>query len=79
MRIAQVAPLYERVPPRPYGGTERIVPSASEPPPADARPLAQAALFISIGFTVGAILTLLFVVRLRERPARRTNDLLRAP
>jgi len=25
MRIAQVAPLYERVPPRLYGGTERIV------------------------------------------------------
>jgi glycosyltransferase involved in cell wall biosynthesis len=25
MRIAQVAPLYERVPPRGYGGTERIV------------------------------------------------------
>ncbi|HLY11957.1 MAG TPA: glycosyltransferase, partial [Planctomycetota bacterium] len=25
MRIAQVAPLYESVPPRLYGGTERIV------------------------------------------------------
>ena len=25
MRIAQVAPLYERVPPKLYGGTERIV------------------------------------------------------
>ena len=25
MRIAQVAPLYERVPPRLYGGTERVV------------------------------------------------------
>ena len=25
MRIAQVSPLYERVPPRYYGGTERIV------------------------------------------------------
>ena len=25
MRIAQVAPLYERVPPISYGGTERIV------------------------------------------------------
>ena len=25
MRIAQVAPLYERVPPRQYGGTERVV------------------------------------------------------
>jgi glycosyltransferase involved in cell wall biosynthesis len=25
MRIAQIAPLYERVPPRLYGGTERIV------------------------------------------------------
>src|SRR3954469_25242595 len=25
MRIAQVAPLYERVPPRFYGGTERVV------------------------------------------------------
>ena len=25
MRIAQVAPLYEAVPPRLYGGTERIV------------------------------------------------------
>ena len=25
MRIAQVAPLYERVPPRYYGGTERVV------------------------------------------------------
>src|ERR1043166_6947334 len=25
MRIAQVAPLYERVPPEQYGGTERVV------------------------------------------------------
>jgi len=25
MRIAQVSPLYERVPPRRYGGTERVV------------------------------------------------------
>jgi len=25
MRIAQVAPLYESVPPRLYGGTERVV------------------------------------------------------
>ena len=25
MKIAQVAPLFERVPPRLYGGTERIV------------------------------------------------------
>ena len=25
MRIAQVAPLYESVPPRRYGGTERVV------------------------------------------------------
>jgi hypothetical protein len=25
MRIAQVAPLYEAVPPRQYGGTERVV------------------------------------------------------
>jgi hypothetical protein len=25
MRIAQVAPLYERCPPRLYGGTERVV------------------------------------------------------
>ena len=25
MKIAQVAPLIESVPPRPYGGTERIV------------------------------------------------------
>ena len=25
MRIAQIAPLYERVPPKLYGGTERIV------------------------------------------------------
>jgi hypothetical protein len=25
MRIAQVAPLYERVPPQLYGGTERVV------------------------------------------------------
>ena len=25
MRIAQVAPLHEAVPPRPYGGTERVV------------------------------------------------------
>ena len=25
MRIAQVAPLYESVPPKQYGGTERIV------------------------------------------------------
>jgi hypothetical protein len=25
MRIAQIAPLYESVPPRLYGGTERIV------------------------------------------------------
>src|SRR5262245_5864234 len=25
MRIAQVAPLYERVPPQGYGGTERVV------------------------------------------------------
>ena len=25
MRIAQIAPLYEAVPPRFYGGTERIV------------------------------------------------------
>ena len=25
MRIAQVAPLYESVPPRCYGGTERVV------------------------------------------------------
>jgi glycosyltransferase involved in cell wall biosynthesis len=30
MRIAQVAPLYERVPPRYYGGTERIVSYLSE-------------------------------------------------
>lgn len=26
MRIAQIAPLYEAVPPRLYGGTERVVP-----------------------------------------------------
>src|SRR5438552_3910434 len=25
MRVAQVSPLYESVPPRPYGGTERVV------------------------------------------------------
>jgi len=25
MKIAQVAPLFERVPPRRYGGTERVV------------------------------------------------------
>ena len=25
MRIAQVAPLYESVPPRLYGGTERVI------------------------------------------------------
>ena len=25
MKIAQVAPLYESVPPRTYGGTERVV------------------------------------------------------
>ena len=25
MRIAQIAPLYEAVPPRHYGGTERVV------------------------------------------------------
>ena len=25
MKIAQIAPLYERVPPKLYGGTERIV------------------------------------------------------
>ena len=25
MKIAQIAPLIESVPPRPYGGTERIV------------------------------------------------------
>jgi hypothetical protein len=25
MRIAQIAPLFERVPPRFYGGTERVV------------------------------------------------------
>ena len=25
MKIAQVAPLFERVPPRLYGGTERVV------------------------------------------------------
>jgi hypothetical protein len=25
MRIAQVAPLFESVPPKPYGGTERVV------------------------------------------------------
>jgi glycosyltransferase involved in cell wall biosynthesis len=30
MRIAQVAPLYERVPPRLYGGTERVVSYLSE-------------------------------------------------
>ena len=30
MRIAQVAPLYEAVPPRLYGGTERIVSFLSE-------------------------------------------------
>jgi len=30
MRIAQVAPLYERVPPRLYGGTERIVSYVTE-------------------------------------------------
>ena len=26
MRIAQVAPLYDSVPPKYYGGTERVVP-----------------------------------------------------
>ena len=25
MRIAQIAPLYERIPPKLYGGTERVV------------------------------------------------------
>ena len=30
MRIAQIAPLYERVPPRLYGGTERVVSYLSE-------------------------------------------------
>jgi|GEM_PF-3352066 len=30
MRIAQVAPLYESVPPRLYGGTERVVDGVTE-------------------------------------------------
>ncbi len=30
MRIAQVAPLYEAVPPQLYGGTERIVSTLTE-------------------------------------------------
>jgi hypothetical protein len=30
MRIAQVAPLYESVPPKCYGGTERIVSGVTE-------------------------------------------------
>ncbi|MBV8893701.1 MAG: glycosyltransferase, partial [Acidobacteria bacterium] len=30
MRIAQVAPLYESVPPKLYGGTERVVSSLTE-------------------------------------------------
>jgi hypothetical protein len=30
MRIAQVAPLYESVPPRLYGGTERVVSCLTE-------------------------------------------------
>src|SRR5262245_21683710 len=30
MRIAQIAPLYESVPPRLYGGTERIVSQITE-------------------------------------------------
>jgi len=30
MKIAQVAPLYESVPPKYYGGTERVVPYLSE-------------------------------------------------
>jgi hypothetical protein len=30
MKIAQIAPLYERVPPKLYGGTERIVSNLTE-------------------------------------------------
>ena len=30
MKIAQIAPLYEAVPPNPYGGTERIVDDSGE-------------------------------------------------
>ena len=30
MRIAQIAPLYESVPPRLYGGTERVVAHLSD-------------------------------------------------
>ena len=30
MRIAQVAPLYEEVPPKLYGGTERVVPHLTD-------------------------------------------------
>jgi len=30
MRIARVAPLYERVPPKRYGGTERVVSCLTE-------------------------------------------------
>ena len=30
MKIGQIAPLYESVPPKPYGGTERIVAQLTE-------------------------------------------------
>lgn len=30
LRIAQIAPLYERVPPKLYGGTERVVSCLTE-------------------------------------------------
>ena len=37
MRIAQIAPLHERVPPRLYGGTERVVSFLTESTEPDMR------------------------------------------
>ena len=48
------------------------LPLASEPP-ADVPPLAQAAVFVALGFVVGAVVALIFYVRLRERPARQNR------
>ena len=48
------------------------LPLPSEPP-AEAQPLAQAALFISLAFVVGAVVVLIVYVRRRERPDRQAK------
>ena len=67
MKIAQVAPLYESVPPRTYGGTERVVSYLTEELVAQGH---EVTLFAS-----GDSVTAAQLIAPRKRALRLDNDL----